>query len=397
MPGEERTYSMEQPHLSSQIEYLEQRHQEDQAKMAELQQQTEAQAYELQKQARRLQSLEEELAEARLTLGRVPQLDERLDRFKDEVLQFIEERYGRRQQGSVSPTHPVTVQLETYTKTLGELRRELDRTRRYDEQISLARTELGRLSNTVNAFQASLDKLSKQLDERVQAARYMEEQRNVDARRLGELQADLATLQKKTETGLAKIQTVEQQVAQFSKYEIALEEVREEIRRHREHMDFQAAQRERQMKQWTEMAETQQRRMDEYENLMEKFAEHYQLNKRALASLQDFQERLQREQHQTEELQRLAEERQRTEMEKLQADYGHRWQKQYMEWKTQAEDLQKNVDNLKKRADEMARFNQTIEKQVNLILQLMEDDIQVRITTAQEWQQHFDDLLNGQT
>ena len=88
---------MEQPHLSSQIEYLEQRHQEDQVKIAELQQQAEAQAYELQEQAGRLQSLEEELAEARPTLGRVPQLDERLDRFKDEMMQFMEERYGRRQ------------------------------------------------------------------------------------------------------------------------------------------------------------------------------------------------------------------------------------------------------------------------------------------------------------
>ena len=48
MPGEERTYLMEQPHLSSQIEYLEQKHQEDQAKIAALQQQAEAQAYELQ-------------------------------------------------------------------------------------------------------------------------------------------------------------------------------------------------------------------------------------------------------------------------------------------------------------------------------------------------------------
>jgi chromosome segregation ATPase len=387
---------MEQPHLSSQIEYLEQRHEEDRAKIAELQQQAEAQAYELQEQARRIQNLEEELAKARPALGRVPQLDERLDRFKNEMLQFIEERYGRRQQGVIDSTHPVMMQLETHTKTLNELRRELDKTRRYDEQISLARTELERLHNTANTFQASLDKLNKQLDERVQVARYMEEQRSADARRLAKLQAELPELGKKTEASLSKIQMVEQQVAQFGKFEIALEEVREEIRHHREHMDFQAAQHERLMKNWAEMAEAQARRMDEYESLMEKYAEHYQLNKRALTSLQDFQERLQREQHQTEELQRLAEDRQRSEMEKLQADYGHRWQKQYMEWKTQAEDLQKNVDNLKKRADEMTRFNQTIDKQMTLILQLMEDDIQVRITTAQEWQQHFEELLDGQ-
>jgi len=384
---------MEQPHLSSQLDYLEQRHQEDQVRIAELQQRAETQAYELQEQAQRIQKLEEELAGARLTLNRIPQFDERLDHLKSELLQVIEERYGRRQPGGVVSPQAVNTQLETHTKTLNELRRELDKTRRYDEQISLARTEVARLNKAFNAFQEDLDRLGKQLDERTRSARYMEEQRSSDARRVAELQAELPTIHKKLDAGLSKMQTIERQIPQFDQYEIALEEVREEIRRHREHMDFQTAQRERQMKTWNDLAETLQRRMDGYEGLMEKYAEHYQLNKRALASLQDFQERLQREQHQTEELQRLAEERQQTEMEKLQADYGQRWQKQSMEWKTQSETLQKDIEVLQQRAAEINKFNQVVEKQLSLILQIIEEDIQARTIAAHEWQENFEKLV----
>jgi chromosome segregation ATPase len=377
---------MEQPLLAVQI---------DQAGLVELQQKVEAQAYQLKEQTHRINQLEAELAEARLTLTRVPQLDERLDRMKNELLQVFEERYGRHQPGAAGPGN-VVAQLDNHTKALNELRRDMDKARRYDEQIALARTEIERLHKTVNTLQAALDKLTKQLDERTRSGRYQEEQRVADARRLAELQAELPSLQKKLEAGQSKIQLFEQQIPQFGKYEAALEEIREEIRHHREYMDFQTAQRERQIKSWAEQAGMQEHRIDQFESLMEKYAEHHQLNKRALASLQEFQERLQREQHQTEELQRLAEERQRVELEKLQGEYGQRWQKQGMEWKTQIADLQKGMDDLKKRTDEMSKFSQMAERQMNLILQIIEEDIQARAISAQEWQQHFEKLAEGE-
>lgn len=387
---------MDEPHLSSQMEYLEQRHQEDQAKIAELQQRAEAQEYELQEQTNRVRKIEDQLADAKLTLSRVPQIDERVDRMKNEILQLMEERFGNAQPGTTAASANLTSQLDNHARTLNELRREMDKTQRFDEQISLARAEAERLNKSMSTLQADLDKLHKQVDERVRAAQYIEEQRTADARRLAELQSEIPDLHKKSESNQSKLQTLEQQIPQFGKYEIALEEVREDIRRHREHMDFQSAQRERQMKNWSDLGQDMQRQLDEYKGLMEKYAQHYQLNKRALASLQEFQERLQREQHQAEELQRLAEDRQRTDMEKLQADYGQQWQKQSMEWKTQAESLQKDMDVLQAYTDKTAKFNDSAEAQINLILQIIEEDVQARAVAAQEWQEHFEQLAGGQ-
>jgi len=387
---------MDEPHLSSQMEYLEQRHQEDQAKIAELQQRIEAQEYELQEQTSRVRKIEDQLADAKLTLSRVSQIDERVDRMKNELFQLMEERFGNAQPVTTMASANLASQLDNHAKALNELRREMDKTQRFDEQISLARTEVERLNKSMSTAQADLDKVRKQVDERVRAAQYMEEQRTADARRLAELQAEIPGLHKKTEATQSKLQTLEQQIPQFGKYEIALEEVREDIRRHREHMDFQSAQRERQMKNWSDLGEDMRRRLDEYKGLMEKYAQHYQLNKRALASLQEFQERLQREQHQAEELQRLAEDRQHSDMEKLQADYSQQWQKQSMEWKTQAEGLQKDMDALKARTDKISNFNDSIEAQMNLILQIIEEDVQARAIAAQEWREHFEQLADGQ-
>lgn len=387
---------MAQTDSSSQLDYSGQRHQEDPQTLAKLQQRSEAQAYELQEQARRIQQLEAQLVESQLKLASTPQLDDQLLNLKSEILQIVEEQYTRRQQNFKDVNNAMLAQLDGFAKNLHELRRDLDRMQRYDEQISLSRAEIDRLNKEVSTFEARLNNLSKQLEERMRAATYLEDQRRADAVRLAELQAEMPNIHKKIDSSLAKVQLVEQQIPQFGQYQAALDEIREDIRRHREHMDFQMAQRERLIKNWSDAAESIERRMDEYKGLMEKYAEHYQLNRRALESLQDFQERLQREQHKAAELQRLAEDRQQAEMEKWRADYEQRWKKQSMEWKPNFTDLQKNMDTLQKRVDEMVKLSQTVKKQMDLILQIIEEDIQNRTFAARDWQQRFEELANRQ-
>jgi hypothetical protein len=83
-------------------------------------------------------------------------------------------------------------------------------------------------------------------------------------------------------------------------------------------------------------------------------------------------------------------------MEKWRAEYEQRWKKQSMEWKPNFADLQKNMDALQKRVDEMVKLSQTVKNQMELILQIIEEDIQNRTLTAQDWQQRFEELANKQ-
>ncbi len=385
---------MEQTDPLSQLDYSGQRYQEAQQMIAKLQQRTEAQAYEIQEQARRIQKLEQHLAEVQFKVSAAPQIDEQILNLKSELLQIVEEQSSRRQQSLRDLNSALADQMDGFIKNLYELRRDLDKTQRYDEQISLARTEVERLNKEVSTFEVRLQELKKLIEERSRAATYLEDQRRVDNLRLTELQAEMPNLHKKIETSLTRVQLVEQQIPQFAQYQAALDEIREDIRRHREHMDFQMAQRERLMKNWNEAAEAQARQIDEYESVMEKYAEHYQLNKRALEVLQDFQERLQREQHRVSELQRLAENRLQAEIEKWQADYEQRWKKQSMEWKPNVTDLQKNIEQLQKRGDEMVKLIQSVQKQMDLTLQIIEEDIHTRSTATQDWQRRFEELAN---
>lgn len=367
-----------------------------QQKIAKLEQQLQVQAFELQEQTRRIQRLEAQLAESQFRLNTIPQFDDQLTSFKGELLHIIEEQYARRQQNFRDINNAIITQVDGFAQTLRELRRDFDRVNRYDDQITLTRTEFERLNREVSKFETSLNTLHKQLEDRDRAVTYMEDQRRVDTQRLAEVQIQLPELQKKIEAGLSRVQLVEQQIPQFAQYQAALDQIRDDIRRHRENMDFHMAQRERLIKNWNEAAETQARRMDEFEASMEKYAEHYQLNKRALESLLEFQDRLQRDQHRANELQRLAENRLQAEMEKWQADYEQRWKKQSMEWKPNFTDLQKSIELLQKQVDNIVKQGESVQKQMELIFQIIEEDVHNRTLSAQDWRQRFEELASIQ-
>ncbi len=388
---------MEQPHLSAQFDYLEQKLQEANTAIARLQQRVESQEYAMQEQGHRIAQLEGELTQANAQLARAAHLDDKLAQQKDELLQLVERRTSRpASAGPEAGSGLVNKQLENHAIALNEMRRTVEKTARFDEQIALARTENTRLNQEISRLQAKHEALERTLTERTTPLTYMEEQRRADLRKLTEIETQLPALLKKIEANATKVQLVSQQVPQFAKYEAALETIREEIRGYREHMDFQLAQRERQIKDWTTTAQAAERRIREIESAMEKYTEFYQLNKRALSSLQDFQERLQRDQHRFGELQRLAEERQRTDTEKTRAEFEQRWQKQSMELQPQFEDFQRNQSGLQKRIEQLAKLHTAVEKQLNLLMQIIEEDVLARAAAAADWQHRFEQIAEEQ-
>jgi DNA repair exonuclease SbcCD ATPase subunit len=392
LPIYQEKIQMDQPHLSSQLDYFEQKIQESLAATAKLQQKIETQEYVIQEQNRRIQQLEAELTQANTQLDEAAKVDGKLSHLRDEMVQYFERRYTRPEPALGQSSGLATQQLENQARALNDLRREVAKTDRFDEQVALARTETGRLNQEVSKFQAQIDSLNRKLEERTSPIKLYEEQRRADMRKLTELRAELPELQKKIEATRTRVDLVGQQVPQFAKYEVALDGIREDIRGYREHMDFQLAQRERQIKDWTALAEVTERRIREIETQMEKYTEFYQLNKRALTSLQDFQERLQRDQHRFGELQRLAEDRQRAEIEKFRADFEQRWQKQSMEMQPLFADFQRSKDASQKRIDELAKLHTKLEDELSVVLQIIEEDVQARAIAVAEWQRRFEQI-----
>jgi chromosome segregation ATPase len=384
---------MEHSQLSQMVTWLDKEHQRDRAELHQLQQRVETLAGEREEQAKRIIDLEAELAALHAYVDRVAQIEGYFERFKHEMNTLLEKSEARRQQALRDSDRVRQVEIENVTQTISEIRKEVEKFRRYDEELAARRADTQRLSETVARLQQQIMDANKSQDERVRSISYLEEQRHQDNKRMAQLQAQIPELFKKNELQLSRIQQLEQLLPRMGEMRSSIDEMRQQQNQELERVQFQDAQRERQMKSWLEEAELQRQRMTEYEQRMERYAEQYQRIKKAMEDLQEFKEQIQRQQHETAELQRLAENRQRSQLEEWQTQEEQRWKKHTMEWDHQWSEYDKALAELTERATALEKRVKANEKQLQSLLQMAEEDAQMRTIAAQDWQARFEEMV----
>jgi chromosome segregation ATPase len=384
---------MEHSQLSQMVTWLDKEHQRDRAELHQLQQRVETLTGEREEQAKRIIDLEAELAALHAYVDRVAQIEGYFERFKHEMNTLLEKSETRRQHALRDSDRVRQVEIENVTQTISEIRKEVEKFRRYDEELAARRADAQRLSETVARLQQQMMDANKSQDERVRSISYLEEQRHQDNKRIAQLQAMIPEVFKKNELQLSRIQQLEQLPPRMGEMRSSIDEMRQQQTQELERVQFQEAQRERQMKNWLEEAELQRQRMTEYEQRMERYAEQYQRIKKAMEDLQEFKEQIQRQQHETAELQRLAENRQRSQLEEWQTQEEQRWKKNTMEWDHQWSEYDKALAELTERATALEKRVKANEKQLQSLLQMAEEDAQMRTIAAQDWQARFEEMV----
>lgn len=383
---------MEHSQLSQMVTWLDKEHQRDRAELHQLQQRVETLAWERDEQAKRISELEAELAALHAYVDRVAQIEGYFERFKLEINSLLEKSETRRQQALRDSDRVRQVEVNNITQTVSEMRKEVEKFRRYDEELAARRAEMQRMAESLARLQQQLMDANKSQDERVRSITYLEEQRHQDNRRIAQLQAQSTELFKKIELQLSRTQQLEQFPPRMGELRSSIEEIRQQQKKELERASFQDAQRERQMKSWLEEAELQHQRMTEYEQRMERYTEQYQRIRKAMEDLQEFKEQIQRQQHETAELQRLAENRQRSQFEEWQTQEEQRWKKHTMEWDHQWSEFDKALAELAERATALEQKVLNNEKSLRMLLQIAEEDAQMRTIAARDWQMRFEEI-----
>ncbi len=384
---------MEHSQLSQMVTWLDKEHQRDRGELNQLQQRIATLATEREEQAERILQLESELSTLRTYVDRVAQIEGYFERFKHEMTTMLEQSEVRRQQVQRDGDRVRQVEIDNVTKAISEIRKEVEKYRRYDEELAARRADTQRLSESIARLQQQMMDAGKDKDERARNLGYLEEQRRQDNKRIAELQAHTSEVAKKVELHISRLQLLEQFPPRLGELKTSIEEVRLLQSKDVERTQFQDAQRERQMKSWNEQAELQRQRMDEYEKRMERYAEQHQRIKKAMEDLQEFKEQIQRQQHETAELQRLAENRSKSVWEQWEAQEEQRWKKYATEWEQQWNEHDKAIVELGERIPPLEKQIAEGEKRLQLLLQILEEDTQMRAIATRDWQMRFEEIV----
>jgi DNA repair exonuclease SbcCD ATPase subunit len=375
------------------VTWLDKQHQRDRNELHQLHQRVETLTQERSEQAKRITELENELTELRTYVDRVAQIEGFFERFKHEISTTIEQNEARRQQMIRESDRVRQVEIDNVAHMVGEIRKEVEGLHRYDEELAARRTDVQRLNEAITRMQQQVLDANKNRDERARSISYLEEQRHQDTKRIAQLQSQTTDLFKKIQLQVSRIQQLEQFPPRLGELQTGIEQIKQHQNKEVERIQFQDAQRERQIKGWLQEAELQRQRMEEYAQQVERYAEQYHRIKKAAEELQEFKEQIQRQQHETTELQRLAENRQRAQLEEWQTQEERRWKKQTLEWDHQWVAYDKALAELAERITAVEKQGPGIERRLQFLLQVAEEDVHMRTIAARDWQVRFEEMV----
>jgi chromosome segregation ATPase len=321
------------------------------------------------------------------------QIEGFFEKYKEQVNLALEKSEVRRQQAQRDSDRVRQTEIENMTKAIGEVRREVEKFRRYDEEIAARRADVQRLAGEISRLQQQGVEINKEREERQRAIAFLEDQRRQDIKRVAELPPQITELAKKVESLAPRIQYLEQFPPRLGELKAALDEIRQYQNKDLEKVQFLGVQQERQMKSWNEETELFRQRLVEYEKRMEQYAEQHQTIKKSTENLQTFQDQIEHQQHEISELQRLTQNRQKVQQEEWQSQQEQRWQQFLVDSDRQWGDYDKTLAELAGRLVILEKGLPTFEKRWQILLQVVEEDAQMRALATRDWQLRFEQLV----
>jgi hypothetical protein len=348
------------------LTWLDEERRQDKAELARLQEQVRSQAAEIAEQAKRVQGLEGELARTQVHLNKVEKLDDFLQQFKDEIVLLVEKRDQQHREVEKEARRLRQVEREGQSKALAEIRKELQKLSRLDQESQLRRAEDKRLGKAVLSIQQELADVAKGSEDRTRSMAYLETQREQDAKRIAELREEASQLLTRGEARAKKLDSLEDSVRRLEAQALEWTGFQSALKQEQMHLtetqQLNEQQRRRQLESWAEELNEYRMKMEEYTARMQRFVELYEENKRALETLEKFEQRLRQTQSELTELQHLAAQRQQERLEEWRMENEKRWRKETLSWERQWREQARHDEGLGallKKVEEQTEWNRS--------------------------------------
>lgn len=388
---------MDTTQLTQMVNWLDEELRRERAGITKLQQLVERQTGEVTEQSRQIKDLEGRLANTQAQLAKFARLDETLQQFKNEVVLLLDKRDEQRRKAQRETERLRMAEREAQSKTMGEVRRELQDLPRYEEQLRLREAEDRRLGELLMSLRHEVTTMGKDFDERARNLSYLTEQRAYDNKRIAGLQEENLTLLKRTEKQDSRLKSLEDRTQRHERHVQELLQFKTNLKREQtEWMESQRVaheRRKREMTQWREEVEAHRQEVSNLSDRMQEFNEAAEAARQTLAMLETFKDQLRRDQNQIAELQRLAEERQRKEMEAWQGDDEKRWKKHELQWEHQWKEQYQRHNELMTRLAALEDEINALQQQLAGLWRLREVENAHRLAELQRWQSEFEKAI----
>ncbi|HEY5984170.1 MAG TPA: hypothetical protein VIU38_11935 [Anaerolineales bacterium] len=343
---------------------------------------------------KQLKAVDLQVNDLAVAAARLEQFDKILAKHRTEVaksIETIERNAVAREQETAKQRQ---TEMEELRKSVFELRSAIaaeqaaNRDRTHEEQ---RRTAI--LQDLGTSVEAAV-RLSKEAQE---AYKGMEEARRQDAKRLADLQAEMAAVRKRADDAREKsalygdsVRNVENRITELLETEANRQE------RHAAIIQQQALQqveRDRAWKEWQEKYEGFKAQAGSVATQVAAFEDAVRTARQAQEAYDGLTQRLERRMSEIGEIQRLAEERIRQEWIAFKADEQKRWTGHTLTQDDAIRDLRKDVDKIEQRVVVIDDAAQTMQDQLQQTTETTEKQLQELMNISQDWLAAYERIM----
>lgn len=343
---------------------------------------------------KQLKSIDQRVNDLSVAAARMEQFDQILTKHRVDVaklIETVEKNATRREQEAAKVHQAETADLRKIIfdlRTLADAETAARKDRSHEDQRrTLALQDLGAAVETAV-------RLSKEIQEAYKGA---EETRRQDAKRLADMQAELAAVRKRADEAREKaalhgdgLRNLENRINELLETESSRQE------RHASLLQQQALQqveRDRAWKDWQEKYESFTQRAGDAQGQLTAFENAIRAAKQAQEAYDGLNQRLERRIAEIGEIQRLTEERLRQEWIAFKADEQKRWSGHTLAQDESIRDMRKDVDKIGKRVAVLDDASQTMQDQLQQTTDTTEKQLQELINISQDWLTAYERIM----
>jgi chromosome segregation ATPase len=370
------------------ISWLDEEHRRDRAEITRLQQRLEAQAAEMAEQARRMQELEGRIATLQAQLARLPEFNKSIEAAKRELISMIERIEEERLQAQREAARLRLADVEAQSRAISELRKKIEILPDLVDRLETRFAEDRRLSQELVSLRERLAELPKSFADWAAKAAFLEEQRAQDAKRIAQLQQEVAELFKRLEPFPGRFELVDEQLrrtaAALDELRAALPAMTEKQVQLNERYLKDRAEFTRQLVEWADKVDRFEQQLERFSKEIRTFQEAQQEAARTLERVAELDVKVQQDVHQAAEHQRLAEERLRREYQQWVEEGEKRWARHEMASAKQLAEIQASIDELRARLEQLVVRVEALYPEVERLWQTFDRYAEHRLSEAQQ-------------
>jgi chromosome segregation ATPase len=313
--------------LAQLLEFLEKERHKDKAQIAVLQERLAGQSNDFIDLDRRLKDLDTSFRAMQATITTTQKYNSLLDEYKTELLAHVGRGDEELKKAAREAERVRLLEIETIQRQISELRKELPRINKLEDELPTRRAEEKRLGEMIQRLQPQIEVASQLVEERTRGVPYLEEGRRQDVKRILTLEQETTVQLKKVDGVFGKLQVLEDLLGKIPP---RLEMLNTRLTEHdREVQDLRSAdfRTQQQVKAFETQITQYREQVAEYISIISKLREQAQINQRAERDLQAFQETLRQRMAEMGEIERLFEERVKRQFEEFLGEFEKRWAK----------------------------------------------------------------------